>query len=144
MLPLLWERCVERYPHVSAEQERALPVAYRMHPAVPVSKLTLAEGNPTLVHGDSGNSFITILIAFGSRLGDGGWHMLVDAMGEGGVIVQDAPFGVVVLGPHSVCMHGNWACMADKTRFILNAYCDANIVEWVRRARASGGGAGGD
>ena len=133
-LPCLWAACKTHFPMTCAAMEAAVPrrSKYRLHPDVPVTKISCSDSAPTPVHTDRANVGCTLLMSWEITPGKGGSHVIISRDLERAVVVADAAYGVACFGPpYRTCPHANMACKAGKRRFVLTAYCGEDLVRWA-------------
>ena len=97
------------------------------------NKITIGVNNPTCMHYDNKNTFVTALLIIGLHACRGGEHVLMGIDLGRAVVVEQCEEGTLILGDYSRALHGNLATIAG-TRFVLNAYCSANVVQRLYRA----------
>ena len=128
-------RCRAKFPKVCEVMERALPVesGYRLHPDVPLSKVTIANSNPCPMHRDRKNVGITLLAAFLVAKGKAGSHVIASSGLHKSVVVEDAPYGMLTYGWYQKVAHGNLACADGAQRFVLTAYLGKDVAEYASK-----------
>mmetsp|Transcript_3291 Transcript_3291/g.9370 ORF Transcript_3291/g.9370 Transcript_3291/m.9370 type:complete len:216 (+) Transcript_3291:183-830(+) len=138
LLPSMWKRLVAHYPDECQRMLDQVPKMYRVHPEVPMCKVTVAINNPTPLHFDDNNACLTMLAAFDvSRPDDkapleGGEHVIFNLSLDDAIIVKQEGKGVLILGDYRRVLHANLAVHSGR-RFIITAYTPQRVLDRILR-----------
>jgi len=130
VLPRMWELCKGLY-HGACERaaDRTMAHLYGLC-GTGWNKVTVGISNPTGMHYDDKNLFITATLIVGMHGLKGGSHVLLGVDLAAGVVVEECEAGTVIFGSYDRALHGNLATVAG-TRLVVNAYCSALVVDRI-------------
>ena len=127
VLPRMWELCKLHYPLACERMyDETIGGEWGML-GTGWNKVTVGVNNPTGMHFDDKNKYMTALLVVGLKGVKGGSHVLLGVDLGAAVVVEACEWGVLILGDYAAALHGNLATIAG-TRFVVNAYCSANVV----------------